>query len=88
MPEEKNENLYRIADVYRNSKVTFIVIMDEDDRPLSDGWVNWGKRIWTFPEVLLSNTFLLQAGLTKIAIKELLLNQVANPTTLTAVDIY
>lgn len=77
-PEEKNVDLYRIADVFRNAKFTLIVIKSEDDKPMSVGWKSWGERIWTFPEALLSSSFLLQAGLTRISLKEMSLNQVAN----------
>lgn len=76
--EEKNEDLYRIADVFRNAKVTLIVIMGEDNIQTTLGWRSWGERIWTFPEALLSKTFLVQAGLAKRSPKEMSLKQVAN----------
>lgn len=77
-PSEKNLDLYRIADVFRKAKTTLIMIKGDSDEPMSDGWKSWGERIWTFPEALLSKTFLLQTGLAKLSLKEMSLNQVAN----------
>lgn len=76
--EEKNEDLYRIADVFRNAKETLIVIRDTNVKPMSDGFVSWGMRLWTFPEALLSKTFILQIGLTKMEIRDFSLNDIAN----------
>lgn len=46
--EEKDIDLYRIADVFREAKETVIMIPDEN------GWKSWGDRVWTYPEALLS----------------------------------
>ena len=49
-PEEKNKDLYCMADVYRGAEITLIILGD----PLDDAWKRWGARVWTFPEALLS----------------------------------
>ena len=60
--EEKNVDLYRIADVYRGAKITLVMVKGNDDRPLSDGWMRYGDRIWTLPEALLSPSLIYKVG--------------------------
>lgn len=55
--EEKDKDLYRIADVFRWAEMTMIVIKGTLLR-LSAGWLSWGGRRWTCPEALLSKKFI------------------------------
>ncbi|EGN98187.1 hypothetical protein SERLA73DRAFT_161075 [Serpula lacrymans var. lacrymans S7.3] len=52
--EEKNLDLYRIADVFRGASFTLITIADSQDDHSLGGWKSWGGRVWTLPEALLS----------------------------------
>ena len=60
--EEKNQDLYRIADVFRWAAKTLIVIKGQDNAQRSEGWLSWGSRKWTLPEALLSKTFVCKVG--------------------------
>ena len=74
--EEKNKDLYRIADVFRGASKTLILISEDDDQPLSHGWLRWGDRVWTLPEALLSHELLYKAG--SRPIKKVSLRRLAN----------
>ena len=72
--QEKNEDLYRIADVFRNAKETIIMI--PDNSTTSQGWKSWGERVWTYPEALLSQNLQCKEG--KKRLRTLGLREVAN----------
>ncbi|KAG1718663.1 uncharacterized protein EDB91DRAFT_1184439 [Suillus paluster] len=55
-PAQKDEDLYRMADVYRLASFTLIVLSSES------AWRGYGGRIWTLPEVLLSRELLYKTG--------------------------
>ena len=74
--EEKNRDLYRIADVFRGASKTLILISGDDDQPLSDGWRRWGDRVWTLPEALLSQELVYKVG--SRPLKKASLRKVAN----------
>lgn len=74
--EEKNVDLYRIADVFRGAKKTLIMIKGNDNSPQSEGWRSWGDRVWTLPEALLSLSLLCKVGTRRI--EEVNLRRVAN----------
>lgn len=74
--EEKNQDLYRIADVFRWAAKTLIVIRGQDNAQRSEGWLSWGSRKWTLPEALLSETFVCKVG-TRLPVK-MNLREVAN----------
>lgn len=69
--EEKDIDLYRIADVFRYAKETVIMIPNNDD-----GWKSWGDRVWTYPEALLSKELLCKEG--KKRVRRTTLREVAN----------
>ena len=58
LQDEKNQDLYRIADVFRSAKETLIMIPDTS----GDGWKSWGGRVWTYPEALLSGSYICKEG--------------------------
>lgn len=68
--EEKNHDLYRIADVFRGACATVIMVPGNGkDKVSEDGvfgdakeWEAWGNRVWTFPEGLLSKTLYYKIG--------------------------
>lgn len=74
--EEKNADLYRIADVFRGAKKTLIMIKGDDNSVQSEGWLSWGDRVWTLPEALLSLTLLCKIDSRRI--EEVNLRRVAN----------
>lgn len=78
--EEKNRDLYRIADVFRGATKTLIIIKGSDYKPHSPGWISWGDRLWTLPEALLSgysgNKLFYRAGRRKA--KPITLREIAN----------
>jgi len=55
--EEKNRDLYCMADVYRCAEVTLIMLgkagAGGKERE-NECWRGWGERVWTLPEALLS----------------------------------
>lgn len=54
--EEKNLDLFRIADVFRGAYATVIMLPSGGKSPETEEtreWQLWGDRIWTFPEGLL-----------------------------------
>ncbi|KAH0831057.1 hypothetical protein J3R83DRAFT_13580 [Lanmaoa asiatica] len=53
-PEEINQDLYRMADVYRNAQFTLIMLSTAADATEEQAWIAYGERLWTFPEALLS----------------------------------
>ncbi|KAK0631362.1 hypothetical protein B0T14DRAFT_409783, partial [Immersiella caudata] len=58
-PEELESDVYRIADVLRGAEAMIIAVGDPSGNPtrssdVSKLLVQWGRRMWTFPEVLLS----------------------------------
>ncbi|KAG0706209.1 hypothetical protein DFH29DRAFT_825126 [Suillus ampliporus] len=55
-PARKAQDLYRMADVYRQASFTLIILSDES------AWPTWGGRIWTLPEGLLSRELRYKAG--------------------------
>jgi hypothetical protein len=73
-----NEDLYRIADVYRGAAKTLIVIghHPSEGQTEKNPWVRWGDRLWTLPEALLSRELLCKAG--DDAVRPITLRQVAN----------
>lgn len=57
MPDERHmeEDVYRISDVIRGAKALIIAIgANEVARKPEDMLKQWGSRMWTYPEVLLS----------------------------------
>lgn len=78
--EEKNRDLYRIADVFRGATKTLIMIKGNDYKMQSPGWRSWGDRLWTLPEALLSgyrdNTLVYKAGTRPV--KPITLREIAN----------
>lgn len=78
--EEKNRDLYRIADVFRGATKTLIMIKGSDDKPHSPGWISWGDRLWTLPEALLSgysgDKLVYRVGRRKV--KPITLREIAN----------
>ncbi|KAG6329662.1 hypothetical protein ID866_9426, partial [Astraeus odoratus] len=73
--EEKNLDLYRMADVYRGAVFTVIALRKSEDPHGLDSWRSWGGRLWTFPEALLSHELRYKLGpdgpLTPITLHEL-----------------
>jgi hypothetical protein len=72
---EITQDMYRIANVFRGTKATVIMLPDRThgkSRAVSDTehgifgsnaeWVNWGDRIWTFPEALLGKALYYKIG--------------------------
>ncbi|KAH7915431.1 hypothetical protein BJ138DRAFT_86659 [Hygrophoropsis aurantiaca] len=56
-PEEKNLDLYRMADIYRGAHFTLITLSNG-----ADSWKSWGGRVWTLPEALLSSNLRYKVG--------------------------
>ncbi|KAH7923822.1 hypothetical protein BV22DRAFT_557711 [Leucogyrophana mollusca] len=56
-PEEKNLDLYRMADIYRSAAFTLIAL-----RNGIESWKSWGGRVWTLPEALLSPNLRYKVG--------------------------
>ncbi|KAL4067156.1 hypothetical protein V8B97DRAFT_974040 [Scleroderma yunnanense] len=61
--EEKNTDVYRMADIYRSAIFTLITIRKSDDPHSIQGWKSWGARVWTFPEALLSRELRYRIGI-------------------------
>ena len=61
---EKNNDIYRIADVFRGATKTLVMIRSpqQDEPDTQDAWWSWGSRIWTFPEILLSKRLYHKVG--------------------------
>ncbi|EGO00547.1 hypothetical protein SERLA73DRAFT_71562 [Serpula lacrymans var. lacrymans S7.3] len=79
--EEKNLDLYRIADVFRGASRTLIKIKEtSDDMSSSQGWKSWGSRVWTLPEALLGPccTLCYTVGTGLGPVHDIGLHQVAN----------
>lgn len=74
--EEKDQDLYRIADVFRWASMTLIVVKGQNNARHSEGWLSWGSRKWTLPEALLSKRFICKIG-TRIPV-EMVLRDIAN----------
>lgn len=74
--EEKDQDLYRIADVFRWASMTLIIIKGQENARHSEGWLSWGSRKWTLPEALLSKRFICKIG-TRIPV-EMGLRDIAN----------
>lgn len=53
-PEEINQDLYRMADVYRSAQFTLIMLSPPTGVTEEQAWMAYGERLWTFPEALLS----------------------------------
>ncbi|KAK0712119.1 hypothetical protein B0H67DRAFT_493156, partial [Lasiosphaeris hirsuta] len=59
-PEELESDVYRISDVLRGAEAMIIAVGDDATGDTTRGsdvgrlLVQWGRRMWTFPEVLLS----------------------------------
>jgi hypothetical protein len=80
--EEKNHDIFRIADVFRGAKATVIMFPESKsnmerslrlDGTLSE-WEMWGTRVWTFPEALLSKRLFYKVAhgqTTSIALRQL-----------------
>ena len=68
---EINQDLYRIADVFRGADKTLCMI-----KQTPNGWRNWGGRVWTMPEALLSKALLYKVG--SDPVQSIELRQVAN----------
>lgn len=71
--DEKNYDLYRIADVFRYAAATVIMLPDDNSgkptKSVSDSilgdrreWELWGDRVWTFPEALVSKKLYYKVG--------------------------
>ncbi|KAG1896216.1 uncharacterized protein F5891DRAFT_1054794 [Suillus fuscotomentosus] len=54
--EDKSQDLFRMSDVYRLASFTLIILTDESV------WSDWGSRVWTLPEALLSRELRYMAG--------------------------
>ncbi|KAG1730176.1 hypothetical protein EDB19DRAFT_1641432 [Suillus lakei] len=54
-PSEKNLDVYCMADVYRRAEETLIMLGKVATSGENECWRDWGKRVWTFPEALLSS---------------------------------
>ena len=52
--EEIDKDLYRMADVYRGAEFTLIMLCPPEGVEETDAWLQYGQRLWTFPEALLS----------------------------------
>ncbi|KAG2355898.1 hypothetical protein BDR07DRAFT_1424887 [Suillus spraguei] len=50
---ERNRDVYCMADVYRRAETT-LIMLGRAASGENECWRNWGKRVWTFPEALLS----------------------------------
>ena len=61
--EEKNIDLYRMADIYRGANFTLITIGKSDDEHSIQSWKSWGGRVWTLPEALLSRGLRYRIGI-------------------------
>jgi hypothetical protein len=61
-PEDKNLDLYRMADIYRGASFTLITLKESDDPHGIDSWKGWGGRVWTMPEALLSSNLRFKIG--------------------------
>jgi hypothetical protein len=53
-PNEKKQDLYCMADVYRGAEITLIMLSVRGLDGQGEAWKRWGERVWTFPEALLS----------------------------------
>jgi hypothetical protein len=53
-PAEKKVDLYRMADVYRGAVLT-LIMLGKSSAGENECWKNWGQRLWTMPEALLSS---------------------------------
>ncbi|KIK92279.1 hypothetical protein PAXRUDRAFT_584706 [Paxillus rubicundulus Ve08.2h10] len=52
--DEKNKDIYRMADVYRGAQFTLIMLSPAEGVSEEMAWREYGERLWTLPEVLLS----------------------------------
>lgn len=75
--EEKNIDLYRMADIYRGAIFTLITLRKSDDQHSIESWKSWGGRVWTFPEAFLSRELRYRIGLDGPVIP-ITLHQLAN----------
>ncbi|KAF8439963.1 hypothetical protein L210DRAFT_3504333 [Boletus edulis BED1] len=53
-PAEVDQDVYRMADVYRGAEFTLIMLCPPDGVTEEGAWLAYGERLWTFPEALLS----------------------------------
>lgn len=60
--EEKNIDLYRMADIYRGGSFTLIVLRESEDEFSLESWRSWGGRVWTMPEAILSRQLRYKIG--------------------------
>ncbi|KAF8841830.1 hypothetical protein BDN67DRAFT_900582 [Paxillus ammoniavirescens] len=75
-PEEKNKDVYRMADVYRGAQFTLIMLSPAEGVSEETAWKEYGERLWTLPEVLLSREVRFKMGGGKVT--PLTLHQLAN----------
>ncbi|KAH0835411.1 hypothetical protein J3R83DRAFT_9031 [Lanmaoa asiatica] len=75
-PDEKNLDLYCMADVYRIAESTLIILGNSQEGE-EDAWRRWGGRVWTLPEALLSHRLLYKFR-DGSEIKSVSLHQLAN----------
>ena len=77
-PDEKNLDVYCMADVYRGADATLIMLGNtKEDDNLKAAWERWGERVWTLPEALLSkNLFYKFRAVSEI--NSISLHQLAN----------
>ncbi|KAF8836057.1 hypothetical protein BDN67DRAFT_911853, partial [Paxillus ammoniavirescens] len=61
-PEEKNKDVYRMADVYRGAQFTLIMLCPAEGVSEETAWKEYGERLWTLPEVLLSREVRFKMG--------------------------
>ncbi|EIW81082.1 hypothetical protein CONPUDRAFT_144006 [Coniophora puteana RWD-64-598 SS2] len=77
--EEKNIDLYRMADIYRGAQLTLITMPQsagDNQENWKARWESWGGRVWTLPEALLSDKLAYMIG--NGPIREVTLHQLAN----------
>ncbi|KAG6377748.1 hypothetical protein JVT61DRAFT_14520 [Boletus reticuloceps] len=53
-PAEVDQDVYRMADVYRGAEFTLVMLCPPDGVTEEGAWLAYGERLWTFPEALLS----------------------------------
>ncbi|KIJ18328.1 hypothetical protein PAXINDRAFT_154147 [Paxillus involutus ATCC 200175] len=75
-PEEKNKDVYRMADVYRGAQFTLIMLCRAEGVSEETAWKEYGERLWTLPEVLLSREVRFKMGGGDVTL--LILHQLAN----------
>ncbi|KAF9221750.1 hypothetical protein BS17DRAFT_757143 [Gyrodon lividus] len=62
IPAEKNKDLYRMADIYRGAQFTLIMLCPMEGANEEQAWKDYGDRLWTLPEALLSREVRFKMG--------------------------